>query len=77
MVASVEARAKRRYKEYLDKQIEADYDVIYKDIETRDYQDTHRATSPLKKAEDALEIAILLPCRLMRSLLQFSYIPQS
>ena len=56
MVASVEARAKRRYKEYLDKQIEADYDVIYKDIETRDYQDTHRATSPLKKAEDALEI---------------------
>ena len=56
MVASVEARAKRRYKEYLDKQIEADYDVIYKDIETRGYQDTHRATSPLKKAEDALEI---------------------
>lgn len=56
MVASVEARAKRRYKEYLDKQIEADYDVIYKDIETRDYQDTHRTTSPLKKAEDALEI---------------------
>lgn len=56
MVASVEARAKRRYKEYLDKQIEADYDVIYKDIETRDYQDTHRETSPLKKAEDALEI---------------------
>lgn len=56
MVASVEARAKRRYKEYLDKQIEADYDVIYKDIETRDYQDTHRETSPLKKAEDAFEI---------------------
>ena len=56
MVASVKARAKRRYKEYLDKQIEADYDVIYKDIETRDYQDTHRVTSPLKKAEDALEI---------------------
>lgn len=56
MVASVEARAKRRFKEYEEKQIEADYDEIYQDIETRDYQDTHRKTSPLKKADDAQEI---------------------
>lgn len=56
MIASVEARAKRRFKEYEDKKIEADYDEIYQDIETRDYQDTHRKTSPLKKADDAQEI---------------------
>lgn len=54
MVASVEARADRRYKEYLSKGVEADYDVIYKDIEQRDYQDTHRKNSPLKQADDAI-----------------------
>lgn len=56
MVASVKARADRRYKEYVEKQIEADYDTIYKDIEQRDYQDMNRKTSPLKKADDAVEI---------------------
>lgn len=56
MVASVEARAQRRFKEYLEKGIEANYDEIYQDIEKRDYQDTHRAASPLKKASDAIEI---------------------
>lgn len=56
MVAAVEARATRRYKEYLDKGVEASYEEICKDIEQRDYQDTHRKTSPLKKAEDAIEI---------------------
>lgn len=56
MVASVKARADRRYKEYVEKQIEADYDMIYKDIEQRDYQDMNRKTSPLKKADDAVEI---------------------
>lgn len=56
MVASVEARAQRRYKEYVDKHIEADYDEIYQDIEKRDYQDMNRKTSPLKKADDAVEI---------------------
>ena len=56
MVASVEARAKRRYKEYIDKHVEADYDVIYKDIEQRDYQDMNRKTSPLRQAEDAIKL---------------------
>lgn len=56
MIASVEARAKRRYQEYLDKEIEADFQTIYKDIEQRDYQDMHRAASPLCKSEDAVEI---------------------
>lgn len=56
MVASVEARAQRRFKEYVEKHIEADYDEIYQDIEKRDYQDMNRKTSPLKKADDAQEI---------------------
>lgn len=56
MVASVKARAERRYKEYLEKHVEADYDEIYRDIEQRDYQDMNRKSSPLRKAEDAIEI---------------------
>lgn len=56
MIASVEARAKRRYKEYVDKGISADYQTIYEDIEKRDHQDMNRKTSPLKKADDAIEI---------------------
>ncbi len=56
MVASVEARAKRRYKEYVEKGMDADYETIYRDIEQRDYQDSHRKASPLKKATDAMEI---------------------
>ena len=56
MIASVEARAQRRYQEYISKGIEADYKEIYEDIEKRDYQDIHRSVSPLKKADDALEL---------------------
>ena len=56
MVASVEARARRRYQEYLDKHIEADYDTICEDIKKRDDQDMHRAASPLTKVADAHEI---------------------
>ena len=56
MSASAQARAERRYREYIQKGIEADYDTIYKDIVARDYQDSHRAVSPLKKAEDAIEV---------------------
>ena len=54
MVASVEARAKRRFNEYVQKGISADYDTICQDIVQRDYQDTHRKESPLKQAEDAV-----------------------
>ena len=56
MIASVEARAQRRYQEYISKGIEADYKEIYDDIEKRDYQDIHRSVSQLKKADDALEL---------------------
>ena len=52
--ASVEARAKRRCLENQSKGLEADYDKIYRDIELRDYQDTHRECSPLTQAEDAV-----------------------
>lgn len=56
MVASADARAKRRFDEYIAKGIEADYEEILKDIELRDYQDMNRAVSPLKKCDDAIEI---------------------
>lgn len=56
MIASVKARADRRFKEYQNKGIEANYDEIYQDIEKRDYQDMNRSSAPLKKADDAIEI---------------------
>lgn len=57
MVASPLARAKRRYEQDKENGIETgDIEAIAAQIEQRDYQDTHRAVSPLKKAEDAVEI---------------------
>ena len=54
LTASVEVRAVRRYKELLEKGMEADLKEIEKDIEDRDYRDMHREHSPLKQAEDAV-----------------------
>ena len=54
MTASAEERADRRYKELVQKGIDADYDEVLKDIEKRDYEDTHRELDPLKPAEDAI-----------------------
>ena len=56
MVASAEARAQRRVLQNIEKGIEADYESILEDIKKRDYQDSHREHSPLKKADDAVEI---------------------
>lgn len=56
MNADAKARAQRRYDEYINKGIDADYETIYQDIIARDYQDSHRKISPLKKADDAIEI---------------------
>ena len=56
MSASSQARAERRYKEYVDKGIKIDYKKILEDINKRDYQDSTRAISPLRKAEDAIEV---------------------
>lgn len=58
-IASVETRAKRRYLENLERGLDADLETIKKEIEERDYQDTHREISPLKKAEDAIELDTL------------------
>ena len=54
LTASAQARADRRYKELTEKGQEVNYDNILKEIELRDYQDTHREIAPLKKADDAV-----------------------
>ena len=57
MTASAQARAKRRVEQNIEKGIEdSDYETILKEIEKRDYQDSHRENSPLTKAPDAVEI---------------------
>lgn len=56
LTASPEQRATRRFKELQERNIECSYGQILKDIIDRDYKDTHRATDPLKKADDAIEI---------------------
>lgn len=54
--ATVEARAKRRYDEYVKQGVDVVYQDIYEDIEERDFQDINREVSPLRKAADAIEI---------------------
>ena len=54
LTASPEARATRRYKELLEKGIEASYDEVLADMIKRDYDDSHRAIAPLKQADDAV-----------------------
>ena len=56
LTASVEERAKRRYKELVGRGENCDFEKIRKDIETRDYNDSHRTLAPLKKADDAVEV---------------------
>ena len=57
MVASAEARAKRRVEQNKEKGIAGDdYQTILEEIEKRDYQDSHRQNSPLKQADDAVLI---------------------
>lgn len=54
LTASAQARAERRFKELTEKGQDVVFDDILKDIELRDYQDTHREIAPLKKADDAV-----------------------
>ena len=57
MTASAEARAKRRYDQNIAQGIPtSDVETIAEEIRKRDYDDTHRAESPLRKADDAVEI---------------------
>ncbi len=54
LTASLDERAERRYKELLTKGLPADLAEVRRDIEERDYRDTHREASPLRQAEDAV-----------------------
>ena len=56
ITASAEVRAQRRYDELKGKGMEADYEEILKNVQERDYIDSHRAVSPLRKADDAIEL---------------------
>lgn len=54
MTASPEVRVYRRYHELIEKGIKVTPDEIRKNIELRDYEDTHREESPLRKPDDAI-----------------------
>ena len=54
VTASAEIRAQRRFKELEAKGMPANFDEILQNVEQRDYIDTHRETSPLCQADDAL-----------------------
>ena len=54
VTASAEVRAQRRYDELQAKGMPADYDEILKNVQERDYIDSHREVSPLRQADDAL-----------------------
>ncbi|MBQ3049893.1 MAG: (d)CMP kinase [Oscillospiraceae bacterium] len=54
LTATAEDRANRRYLEQKEKGFDVDYDSILADINKRDYNDSHRAVSPLTKAPDAV-----------------------
>ncbi len=56
MTASAATRAQRRYDELQQKRAVVSYDEVLKNVEERDYIDTHREDSPLVIAEDAVEI---------------------
>ncbi|MBQ2785438.1 MAG: (d)CMP kinase [Oscillospiraceae bacterium] len=56
LTASAEVRAKRRTDELLAKGQKANYDTILKEIQQRDYQDTHREIAPLKMAKDSVKV---------------------
>ena len=54
VTASAEVRAQRRYDELKQKGMEADYADVLKNVQERDYIDSHREVSPLRQADDAL-----------------------
>lgn len=56
VTASAEVRAQRRYDELKGKGMDADFYEILRNVQERDYIDTHRETSPLRKADDAIEL---------------------
>lgn len=72
LTASAEARAERRLKELLAKGVETSFEEVLRDIEYRDYQDSHREIAPLRRAENAVlldtsEIGLEESCELLYS----------
>ena len=56
LTASPEVRAKRRCDELSAKGQKVDYNKVLKDIQQRDYQDTHREIAPLKMSRDSIKV---------------------
>lgn len=56
VTASAEVRAQRRYDELKAKGMEADFEEILDNVKQRDYIDSHREVSPMRKADDAIEL---------------------
>ena len=56
VTASAEVRAQRRFDELKAKGMDADFDDILTNVQERDYIDSHREVSPLRKADDAIEL---------------------
>ncbi len=54
LTASPQERARRRVAQLAEAGQQADYEAILRDIQQRDYQDSHRETAPLRPAEDAV-----------------------
>jgi len=56
LTASAEERAKRRYKQLIDKGIDVTLSALFRDIQARDERDSTRSVSPLRPAEDAVTV---------------------
>lgn len=54
LTASAECRAKRRYKELIEKGEDVTYDDVLADVNQRDYQDSHREVAPLKPSDESI-----------------------
>lgn len=56
LFASPECRAERRYKELIEKGESVSFDDVLKDVNQRDYQDSHREIAPLKPSDDSIMV---------------------
>lgn len=54
LTATAECRAKRRYKELLEKGESVRYEDVLADVNQRDYQDSHREIAPLKPTDESI-----------------------
>ena len=56
LTADLEERAKRRYRELQERGMTTDFNTLLEEMRQRDYNDSHRATAPLKAADDAIVV---------------------